>query len=248
MGNTGARRRWWRRGAADPGGDSRNGSALDDERTARRRDRLAEARATVAGWVEEQGAYDPDARAAFDPRIDALKIAWHKDDSDEHDTYLNELGRRLADSKKVVETAAGQLHQAQENRQRAWVDYIEARRRLGGELLPPAVTPNGDGGGPDRSGGPPSPPPGGVAPLRAIEPGPEGRPPNADAAGAFGPDTGGNDGSLAGEGGHPDDAAAHGHPSPADAPGGGPETADPGTPGSATKHPGVEDASKEDSR
>lgn len=177
MGNTGARRRWWLRGVltANPGGGSHSDSALDDARTARRRDRLAKAETALAGWVAAQSTYDPDDRASFDPRVDALKSHWCEEDDRGHDNYLTELGERLADSKAAVETAERRHKQAQENKQRAWQDYREARRRLGGELLPLAVTPNDSG----LLG----PPPGGVVPLRAIEAGPNGWPFNANAAG-----------------------------------------------------------------
>lgn len=165
MRSTGTRRRWWRRETPraeherPPGRVAPPGSSARP--IARSHQRIREAETAVRTWVADlRGGFDVSSGATFDERIDGFGVDWYKQDSDEHDTYLSELGQRIADVKRAVADAQAALQQAEKDEGLAWQNFTEARVRLGGE--PPSRTygPTGeiDGNVSPSLSQPPSPP------------------------------------------------------------------------------------------
>jgi hypothetical protein len=114
--------------------------------TARRRERLREMQSQVASWVAEFPNHDPDARAAFDPRIEANTFAWHGEDDKRHQSYLAWIRKRISAADAAIAEAVSALDEAKQARQTAQIDFEQARRRLGGEM-PAATVPSHNGSG-----------------------------------------------------------------------------------------------------
>lgn len=102
--------------------------------------RMRDAEADIRSWVKDmRDTIDAGSGDTFDRQLDRIGVDWHKQDSDNHDSYLSELGMRIADSKQLVTDSNAAVNRAAEVRDLAWQDYVTARLRLGGEL--PTNTP-----------------------------------------------------------------------------------------------------------
>jgi len=134
MRSTGTGRRGWRRETRTESGRSPSGVAPPDpsaQPAVGRHQRMRAAEAEARAWVvEARGGFDAGSGAMFDERLHGVGIDWHKQDTDEHNNYLSDVGRRIAAATGLVTDAQTAVRQAEEERERAWEDYVTAREKL----------------------------------------------------------------------------------------------------------------------